>query len=228
MNHRTKNTLVGLFLIIGLSAIIKFYFNAPNIAILFLVVFGAVSGLTTLLLRGFINPPSWLYRIRITVQGVFYGISIGVLLFGKDAIEKNTFNVRDLLVDIVIGSVVGLVLYLVLYYSETFIRSQKLKRRKGASLPTKQLVKDSALLIKQNGEKIKGKLVLSNDHLIFLGNGKEEKNLEKEVCQINPNISKTKFLGIPDGFRLENDDILLKVSFPYYWLKKINKLKETA
>jgi hypothetical protein len=83
-------------------------------------------------------------------------------------------------------------------------------------------------LIKKNGEKIKGKLVLTNDHLIFLGNGKEEKNLEKEVCEIYPKVSKTKFLGIPDGFRIENDDILLKVSFPYYWLKNINKIKMTA
>jgi len=166
MNHRTKNILIGLFLI-GLSAILKFYFKTPNIGILFLVVLGAISGLTTVLVKGFIN-------------------------------------------------------------FEIFLQFQKLKRRKGSFLPERQLVKDSALLIKQNGEKIKGKLVLTNDHLIFLGNGKEEESLEKEVCQINPNISKAKFLGIPDGFRLENDDIVLKVSFPYYWLKKINKLKATA
>jgi hypothetical protein len=55
---------------VGLSAILKIYFKTPNIGILFLVVFGAISGLTTLLLKGFINPPSWLYQIRFTVQGV--------------------------------------------------------------------------------------------------------------------------------------------------------------
>ena len=64
MNPRTKSISIGLFLIIGLSAILKIYFKTPNIAILFLVVFGAVSGLTTLLVRGFINLPSLLYRIR--------------------------------------------------------------------------------------------------------------------------------------------------------------------
>ena len=223
MNHRTKNILIGLFLI-GLSAILKFYFKTPNIGILFLVVLGAISGLTTVLVKGFINPPSWLYGIRFSVLGVFYGIFIGILLFGNDAIEKNTFVIHDLLEYIVIGLLVGVVFN----NFEIFLQFQKLKRRKGSFLPERQLVKDSALLIKQNGEKIKGKLVLTNDHLIFLGNGKEEESLEKEVCQINPNISKAKFLGIPDGFRLENDDIVLKVSFPYYWLKKINKLKATA
>jgi hypothetical protein len=224
MNPRTKNILIGLFLIIGLSAILKFYFKTPNIAILFLVVFGAISGLTTVLVRGFINPPSWLYRIRFSVQGISFGIFIGILLFGKEAIEQSTFIIHHLLEYIVIGSVIGVVFI----NFEMFIQSQKLKRRKGLFLPERQLVKDSALLIKKNGEKIKGKLVLTNDHLIFLGNGKEEKNLEKEVCEIYPNVSKTKFLGIPDGFRIENDDILLKVSFPYYWLKSINKIKMTA
>jgi hypothetical protein len=224
MNHRTKNILIGLFLIIGLSAILKFYFKTPNIGILFLVVLGAISGLTTLLVRGFINPPSWLYQIRFSILGAFYGIFTGILLFGKEAIEENRFSIHDLLVCLVIGSVVGVVLNNCMMFAQF----QKLKRRKGLFLPERQLVKDSALLIKKNGEKIKGKLVLTNDHLIFLGNGKEEKNLEKEVYEIYPKVSKTKFLGIPDGFRIENDDILLKVSFPYYWLKSINNIKTTA
>jgi len=59
--------------------------------------------------------------------------------------------------------------------------------------------------------------------LIFLGNETEGKILERDVCEIHPNITKTRFLGIPDGFSIENDEILLKVSFPYYWLKSINK-----
>lgn len=219
MNQRTKNRLIGLFLVIGLSAILKFYFKTPNIAILFLIVLGTISGLANVLVRGYVNPPSWLYRIRSTFMGVFYGIFIGVLLFGKDTIEKSTFNIHDLLEYIVIGSVIGVVFK----NFEMFSQSQKLKRRKGLFLTERQLVKDSALLIKQNGEKIKGELVLTNEHLIFFGNGKKEKNWEREVREIHPNISKTKFLGIPDGFRIENDDILLKVSFPYYWLKSINK-----
>lgn len=219
MNHRTKNTLIAFFLIVGLSAILKFYFKTPYIAILFLVVFGAISGLTTLLLRGFINPPSWLYQIRFTVQGVFFGIFIGILLFGKEAIEENRFNIDDLLISIIICSVVGVVLNSFLM----FVESKKLKRRKVSFPAERELVKDAALLVRQNGEKIKGKLVLTTDHLIFLGNGKEEKILEREVNEIHPNISRTKYLGIPDGFGIENDDILLKVSFPYYWLKSINK-----
>lgn len=224
MNQRTKNILIGLFLIIGLSTVLKFYFKTPNVAILFLVILGTISGVTTVLVKGFINPPTWLYQIRFPILGILYGVFIGVLLFGKEAIEENRFSINNLLVCLVIGSLVGVVLN----NFEIFLQFEKLKRRNGSFLPGGQLVKDSAQLIKQNGEKIKGKLVLTNDHLIFLGNGKVEKNFEKEVCQINANISKTKFLGIPDGFRLKNDDILLKVSFPYYWLKKINKLKATA
>lgn len=221
MKQTTKTRLIALLLVIGLAAILKFYFKTPNIAILFLIVLGTISGLANILVRGYVNPPSWLYRIRSTVMGVFYGIFIGVLLFGKDTIEKSTFNIHDLLEYIVIGSVIGVVFK----NFEMFSQSQKLKRRKGLFLTERPLVKDSALLIKQNGEKIKGKLVLTNDHLVFLGNGKEEKILERKVGEIQTNISKRKLLGAPDGFRLEDDNILLKVSFPYYWLKSIKKRK---
>jgi hypothetical protein len=222
MSHRLKNTLIGAFLIIGLSAILKFYFQTPNIGLLFLVVLGAISAVTTDLVKGFINPPRWLYQIRFSILGVLYGVFIGILLFGKEAIEENRFSIHDLLVCLVIGAVLGVVLHA----SMMFAQIGKLKRRKELFLPERQLVKDFALLINQNGEKIKGELVLTNEHLIFLTNRKEEKILEKEVREIHTNISKTKYLGIPDGFKIENDDILLKVSFPYYWLERINKRRK--
>jgi hypothetical protein len=218
MSHKTKNLLIGLFIIIGLTAILKFYFKITGIGILFCAILGVIYGLTTVVITGFINPPSWLYRIRFFVLGILWGISIGILNFGMDSIQKKTFVMRDLSVHIIIGLLIGLVFSM-------FFSLQKLKRQKGSE---RQLAKDSALLIKQNGEKIKGELVLTNDQIIFLGNRKKEKIWEKEVGETHPNISKTKLLGIPNGFKLENDDILLKVSFPYYWLKSIKKIKTTA
>ena len=222
MNYSLKNFIIGFFLVVGLSAILKFYFDTPNIGILFLVGLSLIAGLTKILVFGFLNPPSWLYRIRLTILGIFYGIFIGIMLFGMEAIEQNTFIIQNLLKFMLIGSVIGGVFN----NSMMFSKSQKLKRRKGLFLLERQLVKDFALLIKQNGEKIKGKLVLTNDHLIFLGNRNDEKVLEKEVHEIIPRISKVKFLGIPDGFILENDGTLLKVPFPYYWMKRIDKRKK--
>jgi len=159
MSYRLKNLIIAAFLIIGLSAILKFYFHTPNIGILFLVVLGAISGVTTDLVKGFINPPRWLYQIRFSILGVLYGVFIGILLFGKEAIEENRFSIHDLLVCLVIGAVLGVVLNASMMFAQT----GKLKRRKGLFLPGRQLVKDSALLINQNGEKIKGKLVLTNE-----------------------------------------------------------------
>ena len=222
MNYSLKNFIIGFFLVVGLSAILKFYFDTPNIGILFLVKLSLITELTKILVFGFLNPPSWLYRIRLTILGIFYGIFIGIMLYGMEAIDKNSFIIQDLLKFILIGAVIGGVFN----NSMMFSQSQKLKRRKGLFLLERQLVKDFALLIKQNGEKIKGKLVLTNDHLIFLGNRNDEKVLEKEVHEIIPRISKVKFLGIPDGFILENDGTLLKVPFPYYWMKRIDKRKK--
>ena len=217
MNYSLKNILIGFLLLIGLSAILKFYFETPNIGILFLLGLCLIAGLTRIFVFGFINPPSWLYQIRLSVLGIFYGIFIGIMLFGLEAIEENSFIVQDLLKFILIGAVIGGVFN----NSIMFGQSKKLKRQKGLFLLERQLVKDFAQLIKQNGEKIKGKLVLTNDHLIFLGNRDDEKILEKDIRDISPSISK--IFGIPDGFKIENDEILLKVPFPYYWLKRIDK-----
>ncbi len=218
MNYSLKNFIIGFFLVVGLSAILKFYFDTSNIGILFLVGLSLIAGLTKILVFGFINPPSWLYRIRFSVLGIFYGIFIGIMLFGMEAIDKNSFIVQELLKFVLIGAVIGGVFN----NSMMFSQSQKLKRRKGLFLLERQLLKDFALLVKQNGEKIKGKLVLTNEHLIFLGDRNDEKVLEKEVHEIIPRINKIKFVGIPNGFKIENDEILLKVPFPYYWMKRID------
>ena len=219
-NKILKNSFAVVF-IIGLLVVLKYYFKTPDLGLIFIIVLGLIGGLIRVLAFGFINPPSWLYRIRFSVLGVFFGIFIGILLFGMEAIEDNTFIVRDLLKLILIGSVLGIIFN----NSMIFSKSQKLKRRKGLFLLERQLVKDFAQLIKRNGERINGKLILSNDNLIFLGNGNEEKILEKDVREINPIINTRKFLGIPNGFKIENDEILLIVPFPYYWLKRIEKRK---
>lgn len=222
MNQRTRDILFASFFIFGLLALLEFYVKISVIGILFCVILGLLSGLTTVLISGFVTPPSWFYRVRFTVLGISWGIFVGILNFGMESIQKKTFVMRDLSVALISGLLVGLV------FSAIFRLLQKLERRKGLLLPERQLVKDSALLIKQNGEKIKGELVLTNDELIFLGNRKKEKIWEKEVRETHPNIIRTKLFGIPNGFKLENDGISLKVSFPYYWLKSINKIKTTT
>jgi hypothetical protein len=68
--------------------------------------------------------------------------------------------------------------------------------------------------------------VLTNDNLVFLENGTNEKVLEKSIRELNPVINTMKFPGIPNGFRIENDEIVLKVPFPWYWLKRIEKRKQ--
>ncbi|WP_430815329.1 hypothetical protein [Carboxylicivirga sp. RSCT41] len=213
MNHRLRNTIIGFFLFIALSAILKFYFKTPNAYILFLAAMSATGGFAKILAFGLINPPSWLYQIRFSVIGIFYGAFIGILLFGMDTIGENTLIIPNLLKYLLIGALVGGV----------FNRSPRLKRRKGLFTLERLLVKDFAQLSKLNGESIKGTLVLTNEQLIFIGNKDEEKLFEKDIREINPSINKIKWLRIPDGFRIGNDEILLRVPFPHYWLKRIDK-----
>lgn len=221
MNNIVKISL-GTIFYIGLLAILKFYFDTPDIAIIFLLILTVSVGLIKALIFGFINPPSWLYRIRFTILGIVYGIFIGIMLFGMEAIEDTTFIVKDLLKFMLIGSVIGGIFN----NTMSFSKSQKLERRKGLFLLERQLVKDFAQLIKRDGNRLHGKLVLTNENLIFLENRNNEKVLEKNICELSPIVNTIKFLGIPNGFRIENDEIILKVPFPYYWINKIEKRKK--
>jgi len=206
----------------GLLVVLKIYFDTPDIAIVFLLVFTVLAGLIRVVVFGYVNPPDWLYRMRFTVLGIGYGIFIGVMLFGMEAIEDNTFIVQYLLKFILIGSVIGGIFNNTL----SFGKSQKLERKKGLFMLERQLVKDFAQLINRDGTKINGKLVLTNDNLVFLENGTNEKVLEKSIGEISAVIYTIKFPRIPNGFKIENDEIVLKAPFPGYWLKRIDKRKQ--
>jgi hypothetical protein len=222
MKNKIIQKILTVIFFTSLAVILKVYFDAPVIAIVFLLVFAVLAGLIRVLVFGYVNPPDWLYRIRFTILGIGYGIFIGIVLFGMEAIEDNTFIVQDLLKFILIGSVIGGIFNNTLIFS----KSQKLERKKGLFLLERQLIKDFAQLIKPDGESINGKLVLTNDNLVFLENGTNEKVLEKSIRELNPVINTMKFPGIPNGFKIENDEIVLKVPFPGYWLKRIEKRKQ--
>jgi hypothetical protein len=222
MKNKTIQKILTAIFFAGLAVILKVYFDAPVIAIVFVLVMAVLAGLIRVLVFGYINPPDWLYRIRFTVLGVGYGIFIGILLFGMEAIEDNIFIVNDLLKFILIGSVIGGIFN----SSMIFGKSQKLERKNGLFLLERQLVKDFAQLINRDGDSINGKLVLTNENLIFLENGTNEKVLEKSIRELNPVIHTMKFPGIPNGFKIDNDEIIFKVPFPWYWLKRMDKRKQ--
>ena len=107
-----------------------------------------------------------------------------------------------------------------------FSNSQRLKKRKGVFLLERQLIKDFAKIIVPNGERFSGRLILTNNKLIFLSHKNEEKLFEKDLGEINPVINTSSFFGIPNGFKIENEpDLIFKIAFPYYWLKRIEKRK---
>lgn len=222
MKNKIIQKILTVIFFTSLAVILKVYFDAPVIAIVFLLVFAVLAGLIRVLVFGYVNPPDWLYRIRFTILGIGYGIFIGIVLFGMEAIEDNTFIVQDLLKFILIGSVIGGIFN----SSMIFGKSQKLKRRDGLFLSERQLIKDFAQLIKPDGEQINGKLVLTNENLIFLENGTNEKVFEQKLGEISAVINTIKFPRIPNGFKINNDETVLKLPFPGYWLKRMDKRKQ--
>jgi len=219
-NNIIKKTLTAIFFI-GAIAVLKFYFDKPNLAIAFLLLIGALLGIINLLIKGFLIPSSKVYRFRYILLGVLFGVFISIMIFGMESIENGTFIMKDLILYLLIGSFIG-----GFFIRETTFRKlERLKREQGFFLNEQQLVKDSARLLKQEGQSIEGQLVLTKDYLIFIDNYNVEKVLETSVSELNPTVNTTKYFVIPNGLKLESCTTVIKVPFPYYWLKQINKIK---
>lgn len=222
MNNRIIQISIKAIFIIGLLAVLKFYLKTSDLALITLILLGLIAVAIKIFFVGFVHLPNWLYRMRFTVTGIGSGIFVGVLFFTTEAIEKDTFIIVDLFKFILIGATLGGLLN----NSMIFSKSNRLKRGKGTFLLERQLVTDFAKIILSNGERITGKLILTTNKLLFLRQNNEEKIFEKDIIEIAPVINTYSFLKIPNGFSTGNDQVVLEVQFPYYWLKTIKKSKK--
>lgn len=221
MKNRIIQISITAIFFFGLLAILKFNFKTSDLALIVLIVSVLIAILIKVLFVGLVNPPDWLFRMRFLIMGIGSGIFIGILLFTMEAI-KDALISHDLLKYILMGAIFGGLFN----NSIIFSKSQRLKKRKGVFLLERQLIKDFAKIIVPNGERFSGRLILTNNKLIFLSHKNEDKLFEKDLGEINPVINTYSFLGIPNGFRIENEqDLIIKIAFPYYWLKRIEKRK---
>lgn len=215
-----KNLIIAIF-IVGIMLILKFYLKTSDPVILFLVIWIVAALLIRTLIVGYLNPPYWLYRTKYSFIGLIFGILTAIMLFGTEAIENEIFIANELLRYILFGAVLGAVLN-----GPVFNHSTRLNRRKGTFLLEKQLVKDYAQIITEEGQRINGKLFLTDKSLLFLDGRNEEKIVVQDIAEVETQISKMKYCQIPNGFKIENGKFRFKVQFPNYWIKRIRKRQE--
>lgn len=220
MKNRIIQIALKVILPLAMLALLKFEFESSNLEIIGLIVFVLIFRVITLLF-GFINPPNWLYKIRQSLSGIFFGIFMGIF-FSLETTENGTLEVNDLMLHVIIFAVAGGI------FLHPILFTNSKKRRKRGFLSGRHLLNDISTIIVANGERFEGELILTKSKLLFLSQKNDEKLIEKELEEINPVINTYSFLGIPNGIRLEDKEkMVFRTQFPYYWLKKIEKRKDT-
>lgn len=211
----TKYIATGIF-VIGMIGVLKIYFNTPYISIIYLIATGLAAGMLGSAFVGFVNPRDWFYRNRTGFLSVGAGVVLGIIMYGKDAIEEGMFETDRFLILLVIMAILGRIIFHPLF---------KDRNQKEIITSFKQRLMDTAR-VSFNTSRSNGTLLLTENKLIFIERKAKEVLFEKNIREIHPVINKVPFIGIPNGFKLENEDVVFRVRFPYYWLEKIELLKQ--
>lgn len=220
-NKRIKDLMAVVFIIAGL-AVLKFVFDTPDLAIVYVLVIGIIGGLLYATFAWVLNLPDWLFRIRYPVMRVTFLIGIGSLVIGMEAIEGNIKSMQDIGQFFLILLVLGVVISIPTLWRE----SKWSKKRKSSIHPEGRLLEVDAQMLVSDREPVKGKLVLTNNRLVFYEKNSKAEMWGEDLIDINAVVNTVTFCKIPNGIKLENNEMVFRTIFPKHWIKRINQTKE--
>lgn len=216
--------LVVVILFIGFNLLLKIYFKEPDSVIVMIILSGLFFGLLGSIFIGYFNPPTWLFRFRFLINEIGFGIMIGFVLFFSRSIKDQTFVISDLIKFTILASIIAIILG----GSRSYIKFKKLVKKTFDPREKDLLLTDSAIYKSSNGEISVGRLLLTNEQLIFYSSKDNECLYDPKLTEIIPTIERSKFLKFPRGLNLLPDETKLYLKFPYHWLKAIEDQKNNA
>lgn len=185
------------------------------------VIAGLIGISTTLLLIfTYSSPPAWVNKYYYYILGfvmMFVIIFFGDFLHG----EPLQIEVFDVVFFLVLGIPLGF------YMGDSFgpVKWRKLQKIRGFQDMEKPVLRDEATMKTPEGDFIKGELILTKEKILFIQYRKWQFLMDKPLVEIEPSITHITRFRIPDGLNLTDNDYVFQVSFPKFWMKKIEKMK---
>lgn len=210
--------------ILGMCLFLSQYFDSSNLSIIVVIGLGLLSGILSRFFIGYVIPSQLIFRFRFIIYGIGSGLIIGLLLFLTNSIKLQSFIYQDLLKWLLISIPLGIIVKGTLSY----LSFKKLKIRTSNARENIDSISDFAIYTDSEYKKVRGRLVLCNNKLSFYSATDQEFLFDMEITDVTPVIKISKFMSIPNGFNLSNEDKTFNVSFPYYWIKLINKEIKTT
>lgn len=206
------NILIGLTFLL-----LNFWIGESYLSILVIIVLPLIFGVIQRFFVGYGLPSRGLFRRRFLLYGLGFGMMLGLVLFFARSLNDRSFTTLDFTIWMLIYiSMGGLFWGSIITY-----KFRELKKKTNGEEDHLDSISDFAIYRDAKNEINRGRLVLSDGKLTFYSSELEGCLFDTPVMELNPVIHRSKFLGIPDGFSLNNELEWVRVNFPYYWMKKI-------
>jgi len=205
-----------ILVIIAVACALAIHLMATNwINVLFIFVLA----LTGVIIRAFLLPPMWLFRIR----SWFYGFLLMIYLdlFNFSFRENEYINFTRILHLIIISIVLGFLLGLFNY-----LRYKKICKK----TPLNFLENESEILsdtayFNNNEIRKAGRVFLTNKRLCFVSLDKEQFKFDLVFTDFSFTIETTSvLLPLPSGIYIKEKNARIMVGFPVFWKREILKV----
>lgn len=219
MRNKYSQKLIPFIIIIVGWAILKYYLDLSNVSIAVMAGAVLVAVIIFRLVTAYVKPSQWLFQARFILLGFGAGIVSGLFQFFDDGIENQSFELGELLKILVISSITFMIMLGLIYY----LRFRSLKKKTNSPFDQHLVLDDFATLQRNDGEKIRGRLLLTDNSLYFFSAKDATCLFEAGLKEINPVL--TKFLKMPSGINFPENQLGVWVAFPYLWMEKIEDQK---
>jgi len=220
---KTKSLLLGFLLIIVLAIISVYIFNFDKeiYEICSPIIFGIIGGIILVLTTAYYIPTVWIFKNRFWFYGILFGFALYIFSTLINLTESWSFEITDIAIKLLIALFTGIIVF----STSQFWIYNSARKNTLLALKTneKEIIADVAWLV-IGKQKSRGRIILTNNRLVFIKNNIEKNNIEFDITNISSELEVTSRFGIPNGIILPSLKTEILVIFPFFWKKEIERV----
>jgi len=184
---------------------------------------GLSLGLVIGLYYSFVNPSDWIFQYRYHLEGAALAGMIGSYSLFKYFFSSEPINIFEIFIPLIVGLIFGML----------WINSAKYKTLKDwkgdfiKQTTNNILFSDAGSMADSEHSNVKGKLMLTQNEVIFSPSDADNKEIRTDLSAINPRLERSGFdtFNMPSGVQLTQERSIYPNKFPRYWLEEIRNIR---
>lgn len=221
MKNRNLQPIIISVVFLGLMLLLFYYFKFSIKHIIALCGGGVLIGLVIASTKAFLVPPVWAFKKRFGMEGLLLMIPLLLLI---SLLDYKGLPLKIVLFDLIFGGVFGYFLMGTIYKAQY---NKTLKKITFNNLNIDNPILTDLASFIENDKSILGKLILTNQKLIFIPVDNVQASTEIDLLAQKPMIKISYKFGMPNGFII-NEDFKFSMSYPKLWINKIKSVQQAT